>query len=241
MKRTSTLLALAAVLLAAPAAVAQTLVYDLNGSYADTNNVGPALTPNGGSFSSYNGAAGYVFDDVSGGTLGQGLTLNTAGLGITVAYTIDLTLSLNQTGGYRKIIDFGTGDSGLYNLNTALNFYPVTTGPGGVFSNGGALVDISLSRTADGTVTGSANGVQQFSFVDTANIAIIGSSLRFFIDEGSQGQPGEYSSGFVDRISLTGPNVLAVPGPIAGAGLVPLLGLGAATLFRRRRRKALAA
>jgi hypothetical protein len=198
--------------------------YDLNGSLADSLG-GPSLISNGGVL----GASGYTFG------ANQGLSLGGLNLAADGAYDIEIGFSFDTLDGYRKIIDFSNLalDSGLYELSSRLNFYPVTSGPAGTFQSG-QLVNLQLVRTAAGVVTGSVNGVPQISFTDSFSLAI-SNTLNFFIDDRATGQ-GEASSGYVDyiRISGTAP-VSAVPLP----GALPLLVAGLAGLgWAGRRRKA---
>lgn len=218
------LTALAAVALASPAHATLLHNYDLNGSLTDSLG-GPALTANGGVL----GASGYTFG------ANQGLSLSGLNLVSSGAYAIEVGFSFDTLSGYRKIIDFSNLalDSGLYTLGNNLNFYPVVTGASGVFQSG-QLVSLLLVRTAAGSVNASVNGVPEFGFSDTSNLAI-SNTLKFFIDDFATGQ-FEASSGYVDyiRISDSAP-VSAVPLP----GALPLLAAGLAGLgWAGRRRKA---
>ncbi len=106
-------------------AASVTHIYELNGTFADTLG-GPAIVSNGGTL----GPTGYTFG------AGQGLNVSNAINPST--YAIEMLLRIDVTSGYRKLIDFKAlaADTGLYNLNTALNFYNVATGPSGTFTAG---------------------------------------------------------------------------------------------------------
>lgn len=218
------LTALAAVALVGPAHATLLHNYDLNGSLTDSLG-GPSLTANGGVL----GGSGYSFG------ANQGLSLSGLNLAADGAYEIELGFSFDTLSGYRKIIDFSNlvSDFGLYTLGNNLNFYPVVTGASGV-SQPGQLVNLLLVRTTAGSVNASVDGVPEFGFSDTSNIAI-SNTLNFFVDDFATGQ-FEASSGYVDyiRISGTAP-VSAVPLPAA----LPLLAAGLAGLgWAGRRRKA---
>jgi len=166
-------------------------LYELNGSFADALG-GPALNPLGGSL----GASSYSF------AANQGLSLDNA-VGSSV-YTIDTSFALDQTNGYRRLLDFknALSDTGLYNLSTALNFYNVATGGNGAFADG-QTVRLTVSRDAAGNFSGYINGVLQISFNDTAGLAQFSGPnqvARFFVDDNAVG--GEASAGSVDYIAI---------------------------------------
>ena len=192
---------------------ALTHLYDLNGSYADAFG-GPSLVPNGGSLNATN----YTF------AANQGLSLS-SGLSNSATYSLLLDFSFSDLAGFRKIVDFKdrTSDTGLYNLNAALNFYNVITGPAGAFVPD-VVERLVITRDASNTFTGYVNGVQQISFTDSGSLAIfsgLNSIIHFFRDDTATG--GEASAGLVDRIAvydtpLTAAEVrvLGVPGEISG-------------------------
>ena len=178
---------------------AQTHVYSLNNTYADTNG-GPSLTPNGGTLS----ASGYTF------AANQGLSLSNALGGNGAGYSIDITFSFNDlTSGntYKKILDFNdlNDDAGLYLLNGQLDFFPIASGPTVVAANQSITVDLTRNAATQ-LVTGSLDGVQQFSFVDGSNAAVFGSpdnTIHFFEDDNSTGMR-EASGGTVTSIIVNG-------------------------------------
>jgi hypothetical protein len=196
-------------------------IYELNGSLADSLG-GAALSAAGGTLNPTN----YSF------AANQGLSLQN---GLTDAgdYSIETVFQFSANSGYRKIVDFKdrTSDSGFYNLSSALNFYPVTTGPGGAILPD---TDVHVVLTRDGatnTVSGYANGVLQISFVDGSSLGVFtgpNQIMHFFKDDFATGQ-GEASGGIADRIriyngALTGDQVRA----LANGGTPP--GLSTSTV-----------
>lgn len=210
--------------------------YRLDGSYADDLG-GPALVPAGGVL----GATSYAFEP------NQGLSLENALIDAD-NYTIETIFNFAETSGYRKIIDFKdqAADRGLYNLNSALNFYLSASGTATVFTPN---VDVRLIVTRDATTNqfiGYINGVQQISFADTAEHAVFSGTnniMRFFTDDTATS--GEASSGVVDAIRIydapLNPNQVAAlggPGPIPEPTTLFLVvtALVAATSPRRKPR-----
>lgn len=136
---------------------------------------------------------------------GNGLKLSpTSSVVSNGTYTIVVLFKLNEVDGYRRIIDFknGTSDNGLYIQGGLLRFYPQAQGNTTIAPS--TYVQVVLTRNAGGTVTGYVNGVQQFSFDDSAsNDAVIdANTLRFFRDNESGGVATEHSAGSVARIRL---------------------------------------
>jgi hypothetical protein len=133
--------------------------------------------------------------------LHNGLHLQpTSGVIPTNIYTIVMLFRLDQTNGYRRLIDFkaGTVENGVYVRDGRLNFYGIVEAPTPSIP-AGTYVQVVLTR--DGTnVVGYVNGVQRFSFVDSGNNGVLSSAndLRFFKDNGS----AEESGGAVARIRL---------------------------------------
>ncbi|HEY8175155.1 MAG TPA: LamG-like jellyroll fold domain-containing protein [Gemmatimonadaceae bacterium] len=217
--------------------------YELNGSFADTLG-GPAINPDGGTLNATN----YSFGQ------NQGLNVLNAAAPHDYSfndYSIETTFSFSTLSGFRKILDFKdrTSDSGLYNLNTALNFFPVATATGspGAFT---ADVPAHLVVTRDAVSSqfvGYVNGVQQISFPDSSGLAVFdstGNIMRFFEDDSVTGQ-SEASAGVVDFIriykgALTATEVRALEQPVPEPATLLLAGVGISTLvvgaWRRRGR-----
>ncbi|MBC8104748.1 MAG: PEP-CTERM sorting domain-containing protein [Cytophagales bacterium] len=168
-----------------------THIYDLNGSLADSLG-GPAIT---NSLGGVLGASGVTFSDNQGLSLSGALSPTT--------YSIEMQFSITDTSGFARLIDFKnrTSDTGLYNLNTSLNFFNVVTGPADAIT-ANSLTHLIITR--DGVTnefTGYVNGVSQISFTDSGSLgAFTGPSNigYFFVDDNSVG--GETSPGFVDYI-----------------------------------------
>lgn len=213
--------------------------YDLNNDLADAFG-GPALVNNGATL----GGGGLSF----GGNQGPSLDGWLAGSATAGNYSIELHFSLTETASYRKLVDFKdrTVDAGLYNLDTALSFYPVENGPSGsIAANVMTHVVISsdgLTSQLVGYVNGSAS--QGVSFIDLSGQGTftgVNNIIHFFRDDLSTGQ-SEASAGFVDFIRIydrpVSPQEAAelyaarfVPEP-ASLGLAMI---GAAGLLLRRR------
>lgn len=207
--------------------------FRLDGNTA--NQAGGALTlTTAGSL----GATGIGFD-ANEGTLISGFSGQTD-------YSLELRFSFDALSGYRKIANVpGLGsDTGLYNLNGALNFYPI--GSSGPVFTAGELATVVVTRNAAGDFTGYVNGTQVLSFNNAGATALPG-SLWLLRDDTSTGG-SESSSGFVDYIrvydtvltaqqvaGLTPPGpVNAVPEPAAWAMMIAGFGLAGAAARRRR-------
>lgn len=205
--------------------------YDFNGNLNDS--IGSvSLVSGGGSLTSF---GSYTF------LANQGLTFRgESSLGPD--YSIAMRFSLDQIGGWRKVVDFKnrSDDSGLYVLNNSINFYPFSVANAGV----SASTSMDLVFTRDGTtkdVTAYFNGAQIFSFNDGSNIADAtsgGNSLfRFFMDDFRTGQ-FEASPGSVEKIVLyqgaLSPSQVRTALPDGGTS-AGLLGLGLMGIFGLRR------
>lgn len=218
--------------------------YELNNSLADTYG-GPALTNNGASL----GATGLTFGVNQGPSLANWL----GGSATSGNYSIEMYFNISDTTGYRKLIDFQglASDTGLYNLDTVLNFYPFVTSPTSTILND---VFVHLVLTRDGgssDVVGYINGnaALGIAFNDAGNDAVFGAAnnvIHFFQDD-TVTTGNEASSGFVDfirvydrAISSTEAAALfaAVPEPTTYLTVgSALMGVGMIVARRRRTRR----
>jgi hypothetical protein len=225
--------------LASPVDGALVHYYELNGTYADALG-GPSLIPGG-----VNGRGILGLNDYRFGA-GQGLSLAGA-LPNPGSYSILLDFSLATLSGYRKIIDFAgrTEDAGLYNLETALNLYPIDIGAPKAFQPNviGRLVFTRDAPT--GRVAGYVNGVEQFSALDDlgqTKFAATNNLIHFFNDD-TVTAGAETSAGLVDRIviydnALNSAQVAALGGPGVpepGSLALWLAGLASLAVGRLRR------
>lgn len=168
--------------------------YQFNGTFADDLG-GPDLVPAGGTL----GATSYAFG------VNQGLSLSN-GLTDPANYSIELVFNFSSLTGYRKILDFKNlgPDTGLYDFNTALNFYNVTTSAAGAFS---PRIDVRLVATRNDTTdqfVGYINGTQRIAFTDNAGLAVFTAAnniIHFFKDDVATGER-EVSAGVVDLIRI---------------------------------------
>ena len=220
---------------AMPASAAVIGDFQLNGDLNNQAGGALTLTNNGGTL----GANGITFGANQGPTI--------SGFTSPSAYSVEVAFSFDNLSGYRKILDFQnlTSDSGLYNLNERLNFYPVvTSGQTNFFTGQMAHLVFTHDATDSWGYIGN-NPALTFSGGNNS-LADIGSLLHFFRDDFATSQ-GEASSGFVDYIRIydtaltanevAGLSVSAIPEPETYAMLLAGLGLlGFAA--RRRKQKA---
>jgi hypothetical protein len=220
-------IAVLAALLGAWTLPAHASLYTLD-DYADQAGSGPNLVAHNGTLS----GGLYTF-----GT-NQGLTLDWSGFN-PASYSLEIRFSFDTVGGgWLKILDFAHQnlDEGLYVYGDHLQFVEdasnqsiLIDGPGGVFQNG-QFVDLTITRDAASKLfTGSINGVQQFSFIDSKDEAIFAGAspiANFFIDDTVTGGR-EANSGKVDFISI--PTQVPLP------GMTPLWLVATLLLFGSRR------
>ncbi|HWX23245.1 MAG TPA: pre-peptidase C-terminal domain-containing protein [Candidatus Binatia bacterium] len=112
----------------------------------------------------------------------------------TNIYTAVLLFRFDAVTGWRRILDVKNpvSDLGLYALNGALDFYNVTASGATTFAPSN-YVQAVITRDASSNVVAYLNGVQQFSFVDSGNLATLAGSpqmLRFFKDDTTEDAPG---------------------------------------------------
>jgi hypothetical protein len=236
---------------AVPQASAVTYNYSLNGTYAEDNGNGPSLVSYGGSFAP---GGGYNFG------LQQGLSLS--GTGIYDSYSIAIRFFFNDVNlspptccaPYQRILDFQNrvSDSGLYSHSGNLELFAKTNSgdPSGssssqVFHND-ILAALRVTRDSSGLFTAYVNGAFLFSAMDnTGSTKFSGPDniIHFFIDDLESlfyyPDSPEAGTGYIDSISVTVNQTLAVPGPIVGAGLpgIVLAGGGLLAWLRRKKRQ----
>lgn len=133
----------------------------------------------------------------------DGVSIATAGILPRDSYSVVAYFRFDLVNGYRRILDFqgGTADSGLYDLNAGLDFYPVSGA--GTSLTAAAYHQVIFTRDSTGQATGYVDGVPLVSFMDTSGLALLNDDLlRVFRDNESGGATGEASSGAVERIRL---------------------------------------
>jgi hypothetical protein len=136
----------------------------------------------------------------------------------TNIYTMVMLFSFDNISGYRRILDVKNppSDYNLYDINGQLQFYPVVTAPTATMAPSN-YVQVVITRDASSNMVAYVNGVQQFSFVDSALYGTLAGSpqmLRFFKDNAS-----EDAAGTVARIRLY--DKVMPPFQVAGLDRLP--------------------
>ncbi|HLP78865.1 MAG TPA: hypothetical protein VK327_18340, partial [Candidatus Paceibacterota bacterium] len=128
---------------------------------------------------------------------GSGVVLQPAtGVIPTNNYTMILLFRYDVISGWRRIIDFKNpvADAGLYQVNGQLNFFGAGAGgPAGAIAVSNYVQVVITRDSTSSNVVGYVNGAQQFTFVDSGNLATLGGSplwLRFFKDNTTEDAPG---------------------------------------------------
>jgi concanavalin A-like lectin/glucanase superfamily protein len=141
---------------------------------------------------------------------GNGLSLATAGLVNPTNNSVVVVFRLDDTDGYRRILDLtgGTSDNGLYNLNGQVVLYG---GSGGNDASQNVLLDHSYAQVALTNAAALGGSEQATAYVNGAEVATaqipkgfdLGSGvLRLFRDNTSGPAPGEESGGAVSCILI---------------------------------------
>jgi hypothetical protein len=191
---------------------------------------------------------GYVF------AANQGLQFSSP-LFNAASFSLEFSFKFDSTAGYAKIADFHqlANDTGFYQRDGQLNFFPAATAPVADFTPG-ATVHVVLTRdSVTNVLAGYVNGQQRFSFVDTTPLAVspaVNGNLAFFVDDFATGQT-EASGGTLSSLRIfNGPLTASEVSAIFTAGQPPpaipepsttaLLVVGASIVLyagRRKRRK----
>ena len=171
------------------------------------NYTDPANSPNAFATETVDGSSRRVLRFAQGNGLAFGPSYPTVEFDV---YTMAVLFRFDSISGYRRVLDVkgGFSESGLYTLGGNLNFYPRAIGSGApVAAN--TYVQVVLTRSGGGIVTGYVNGVRQFQFTDTQNEAVISNDLFsgirlywFFDNEYGGTVHDEESAGAVARIRL---------------------------------------
>lgn len=167
-------------------------IYELNGSYAETNG-GSALVPAGGTL----GATGYTF------AAGQGPSVSNA-LANTGEYTIEMVFRMNSVGSYLNLINFNnrTNDNAIYCLSGKAYLYSYSGGLSATTDFvAGQTHRLVVTRNASTKVTTAyVDGVQKAQVTDSGDYYVASAAngiLHFFHDDG-----GEDAAGFIDQIRI---------------------------------------
>lgn len=170
-------------------------VYEFSGGGNDLNG-GPTMELGAGS--------SFTGEGLTGGlrfasNLGPNVRGAFANRGL---YSVELFFSLDQVGGYRRVLDFknGTDEDGLYLYNGDISFFGQSK-TADTNLKPGQMTHLVISRDGAQRVRAYVNGSEVFSFNDSQTADAIFSKTdgiaRFFRDNGN-----EASAGFVDFIRL---------------------------------------
>ena len=193
--------------------------YRLDGTLADQMG-GPSLVAAGGTLAPY----GYYF------SAGRGLSV-TGAVASAGNYSIEMFFSLDDVSDYLKLIDFKDRslDQGIYNHSGVLEIYNLGGGQNQSFF-AGQMTHLVLTRdSGNNRVTGYIDGVQQFFFVDAAQLSAFTAPNRImqFLRDDIESVI-ENPSGYIDYIRtyngpLTAAEVTALYAaspPVAGISKV---------------------
>jgi hypothetical protein len=176
--------------------------YQLNGNLDSPETGAPSLAFLGNSHFTTDVVDGLARTVVSY-PAGDGLTLTNADLFLSSTYSIVFLFRFNTAGGWHRLIDFknGTTDWGLYLFYDNLSFFNLAAGAGGsVQAN--SYMQVALTRSASGEVTGYINGNPELAFSDPSGDALLGADnvLNFFRDDLQY--PNEAAAGTIARLRL---------------------------------------
>lgn len=168
--------------------------YELNGDTTDEFGGPSIFLPEAAGL----GSTGYSFGDSDGPSI--------SGVVDPFEYSIEMFFSIDDTNGFRKLVDFNDlgSDEGLYNLNQHLSFFPEVSGVNDVFT-AGELTHLVVTRDGDtDEFTGYVNGVEEISFIDDLGLAVFDtpeSVINFLVDDFPTEQ-SEDAGGFLDFVHI---------------------------------------
>jgi hypothetical protein len=243
------------VLVSVPASATLVADYQFIGNLSSSVSGAPDLASLGG--------GGFVVTTVDGvGVQGwgfpeqTGLDLDVTGLVGSDEYTVVMLLEAQEVYEYAKLLDTQdrVPDEGLYYEDYDLEFYDEDSGTSDLIVSG-QYYQVAVTRDVADNYIGYIDGVQQLSFTDSSDYAVItGANRLVFFRDDFDTSDGENTAGTVVRIRiydnalspgevaaldrLTEAQTGALPVPALGrAGVVVLIALITATaVFVLRRR-----